>query len=260
MRDRLRAGIDAAALALAFLTRLPVPWPLPSDEGALARSTPWFPVVGLGIGALGALAWWLGATLWGPALAALAAVAATVAVTGALHEDGLADTFDGLGAGGTRERALAIMKDSQLGAYGAVALGLVLAGRVLALVELGVAAPAALIGAHALARCASLPLLRWLPYARAEGGTGRPFAGGGTGAALVIATLLTLLVTAAFWGTTAIAAWLACAAVVALFAVWCRRRLGGMTGDTLGAAVQLGELAIYLALCAAASGSVAAFH
>lgn len=250
MHERVRAGVDAAALAVAFLTRLPVPWPLPGDRDALARSTPWFPVVGLGIGACGALAWWLAAALWGPALAALAAVAATVVATGALHEDGVADTFDGLGSGGERERALAIMKDSQLGAYGALALGLVLAARVLALVALGPAAPAALVGAHGLARYASLPLLRWLPYARVDGGTGQPFAGGASAAGLLTVTLLTLVVTAALWGTAALAAWLACAGVVALFAAWCRRRLGGITGDTLGAAIVLAELAIYLALAA----------
>lgn len=250
MRERLIDAAHDAGAAVVFLTRLPVPWQVPDFETRLARSAPWFPAVGLGVGALGALAWWLGATLWNPAIGALLAVAATVLVTGAFHEDGLADTFDGLGGSADRGRVLEIMKDSRLGAYGAVALALVLAGRVMALTALGPAAPAALVGGHALARYGSLPLIRWLPYARSDGGTGKPFAGGVAGTGLLVATVATVVATVLLWGAGAVQAWLACALAIALVGAWCWRRLGGMTGDTLGAANQLAELAIYLALSA----------
>lgn len=239
-----------AATAVLFLTRVPVPWTVPGVEDRLARSTPWFPVVGAAVGAVGALAWWAGAGLWGPVIGALLAVAATVVLTGAFHEDGLADTFDGLGGTPDRARALEIMKDSRLGTYGAVALGLALAGRVAALAALGPAAPAALVGAHALARFSSLPLIHQLPYARADGGTGKPFAGGVSDRGLVAAALFTGLLTLSLWGVAAPGAWLAAAAIVLLLAAWFRRRLGGITGDTLGAANQGVELAVYLALLA----------
>jgi len=239
-----------AATAVLFLTRVPVPWIVPDVQDRLARSTPWFPVVGMAVGAAGAVVWWAGAGLWGPLIGALLAVAATALLTGAFHEDGLADTFDGLGGTPDRERALAIMKDSRLGTYGAVALGLVLAGRVAALAALGPAAPAALVGAHALARFSSLPLIRQLPYARADGGTGKSFAGGVSDRGLGAAALFTGLLTLSLWAGAALSAWLAAAAIVLVLAAWFRRRLGGITGDTLGAANQGVELAVYLALLA----------
>jgi adenosylcobinamide-GDP ribazoletransferase len=250
MPDRLADLAHDAATAVLFLTRVPVPWHVPDVEHRLARATAWFPVVGLGVGLAGALAWWAGAALGGPLLGAVAAVAATVLVTGAFHEDGLADTFDGLGGSPERARALEIMKDSRVGTYGALALTLVLLGRIAALAALGGQAAVALVGAHVLARFSSLPLIRWLAYARADGGTGKPFAGGVTPGGLRFGVVFTVAVTLVLWGGGAVTAWLAAAAVVGLLAAWFRRRLGGITGDTLGAANQLAELAAYLALLA----------
>lgn len=239
-----------AATALVFLTRIPVPWAIPDLEARLPRSTPWFPVIGAGVGLVGAAAWWGAHALWGPLPAAIAAVAATVLVTGAFHEDGLADTFDGLGGSPERERALEIMKDSRLGSYGALALMLTVIARIVALLLLGSAAPAALVGAHALARFSSLPLIRWLPYARADGGTGKPFAGGVSTAGLGLATLFTAVLTALLWRQQAAIVWLAAAAIAGLLALWFRLRIRGITGDTLGAANQLVELTALLALAA----------
>lgn len=251
MTERWRAPVDDAAAALVFLTRVPVPWTIADFDDRLPRAAPWFPVVGVLVGAVGALAWWAGQALWGPWPAAIAAVAATVLVTGAFHEDGLADTFDGLGGSPGRERALEIMKDSRLGSYGALAMVLVLLGRIAALAGLGAAAPAALVGGHALARFAPLPLIRWLPYARAEG-AGRPFAGGVTDPGLVAAALFTAALTALLWGVAALVAWLFAAAVTLVLAAWFRRRLAGITGDTLGAVNQLVEVTALLVLLAVA--------
>jgi len=252
MRDRLVAAGHDCATAVIFLTRVPVPWTVPGIEARLGRCTPWFPVVGLAVGAVGALGWWAGSLVGGTVIGALFAVAATTLLTGAFHEDGLADTFDGLGGSPERERALEIMKDSRIGTYGALALGLGLLTRVAALAALGPAAPAALVAGHVLARLSSLPLIRWLPYARADGGTGKPFAGGVTRAGLLAAAAFSLLVTlVALAGATA-AAWLAGAAVVGVTGLWYRRRLAGITGDTLGATNQLVEVACYLAILALA--------
>ncbi|PZF79116.1 adenosylcobinamide-GDP ribazoletransferase, partial [Jiangella anatolica] len=109
------AGLRAA---VAFLTRLPVG----SSPAPLDRAGAWFPLVGLLVGSVGLGVWWVADGLAGPLVAAVAAVLATVIVTGALHEDGLADTADGLWGGSTRERRLEIMRDSRLGTYGALAL------------------------------------------------------------------------------------------------------------------------------------------
>lgn len=250
MTDHRHAPWHDAATALVFLTRLPVPWAIPHIEARLPRSTPWFPVVGALVGLAGAAAWWGAHALWGPLPAAIAAVAATVLITGAFHEDGLADTFDGLGGSPEHARALEIMKDSRLGSYGALALMLTVIARIVALLLLGAAAPAALVGAHALARFSSLPLIRWLPYARTDGGTGKPFAGGIGMTGLIVAFAFTAILTGLLWQLQAAIVWLAAAAIVVLLAAWFRRRLGGITGDTLGAANQFVELTALLALAA----------
>lgn len=251
MAERLPDWLHNAATAVIFLTRLPVPWTVPDVTDRIHRCTPWFPAVGVLVGGIGALAWWLASMLWPPAIAALVAVAATALVTGAFHEDGLADTFDGLGGSPDREQALGIMKDSRVGTYGVVALVLVLAGRVAALTALGGLAPAALIGAHALARCSSLPPIRWLNYARREGGTGKPFAGGITLNGLIVALAATAVLTVVLFGHAAVVTWIAGAAGAGVIVAWSRARLDGITGDTLGAANQIAELAVYLALLAA---------
>lgn len=248
--ERLRDWADDCATAVVFLTRIPIPWQVDDLDGRLARCTPWFPVVGLALGGLAAIAWALGNALGEPAIGAVAAVAVTALATGAFHEDGLADTFDGLGGSPDRERALAIMKDSRIGAFGTVALVLVLLARVVALTALGPAAVGALIGGHALARLSSLPLIRRLPYARADGGAGKPFAGGVTDSGLLGATAFTALLSLVLWGSGAVVVWLAGAVVMLVTGAWYRRRLGGITGDTLGATNQFVELATYLALLA----------
>lgn len=248
--ERLPDAVHDVATAIVFLTRIPIPWQVPDLDARLPRCTPWFPLVGVLVGAMGALAWWLGASAGNALIGAIAAVAATALVTGAFHEDGLADTFDGLGGSPDRERALTIMKDSRIGAFGTVALVLVLLARIGALLSLGGAAMAALIGAHALARLSSLPLIRWLPYARADGGTGKPFAGGVGDTGLAAAVAATALLTLVLWGPSAVVVWLVVALLVGVPGWWYYRRLGGITGDTLGATNQFVELGCYLVLVA----------
>ena len=217
--------------AVAFLTRLPV------GGGALTpRAAPWFPVVGAALGALvGAAAVGM-AELVPPLVAGALTVALELVLTGALHVDGLADSADGLG-GRDRERALAIMRDHAVGAYGASALALDLlikAAALGALAENGEILP--VIAAFAVARAAPLPLAAALPYARPEG-TGRPLDGlpllaaaGGVCIAVGIALLAPATLAAAALVTAAVG-WLA------------HRRLRGVTGDVMGAAVELAATA-----------------
>lgn len=247
-------------VALQFLTRVPVPLGATWQPEWLQQCARHFPAVGLLVGAFGSLVLWATSLLWPVPVAVLLSVAATVWFTGAFHEDGLADTCDGLGGAVDREQALRIMKDSRLGSYGAAGLVLVLLLKVAALVALAQPAlwPAlvALPLAHAGSRACAVALLRALRYAGDEEQTkARPLAQGVTGAGLAVALswVLVALLGAAWWLPPAALGVATAAAVLVTVGVarWLQRRLGGFTGDTLGAAQQFGELAIYLALAAA---------
>ncbi|TCO73969.1 adenosylcobinamide-GDP ribazoletransferase [Rhodovulum euryhalinum] len=253
MSTRLAEERQLILLAVGFLTRLPVPPDPGYTSERMARATRYFPLVGLGIGAVLAVVYALAALVLPTVVAVLLALAAGVRLTGALHEDGLADMADGLGGGTTRAHALEIMRDSRIGSYGAVALGLVLALKAAALAHLGAGAVAALVAAHALSRLAVLLTMARMPYARPDGKAGFSTAGPGQdGMRIALATgLLTVLGLALASGlAAAVSAVLAAAAVTLWLGAMLRRRLGGYTGDGLGAVQQLSETAILLGLLA----------
>jgi len=242
------------ACALQFLTRLPVPQLGDWRDERLARSARYFPLVGLIVGGLCAGVFLLARLVWPHgALPALLAVAAGVVITGGFHEDGLADTADGLGGGQARERKLAIMKDSRLGSYGALALGLVLALKVAALAELQppLAAAAALVCAHGLGRAAAVVMMVATPYAAdPDASRLKPSARGARpweaaiGLAVGAAPLLLLdptVAVAGVLGGALAAGWPALAA---------RRQIGGHTGDVAGAVEQAFETGFLLAAAA----------
>ena len=187
-------------------------------------------------------------------------MAVTVWLTGTFHEDGLADTCGSLGGTAARERALAIIKDSRLSTYGVVVLLLVLALKAAALHCLAtrdlLATLAALLLALAGSRTAALLLMRWLPYGGdAEHAKAKPLAQQVDRLAFAIAMLWALLAAASaavfLPGAALLAAAMAVAITTPCMARWVQRRLGGYTGDTLGATQQFAELAVYLALAAA---------
>jgi adenosylcobinamide-GDP ribazoletransferase len=244
-------SVRAAAAAVAFLTRVPVGRLAALGPDDVARGAVFFPVVGAGIGALvGGVAVGLDSRLT-VLLAAALAVAAEALVTGAIHLDALADTADGLGAP-TRERALEVMREPAIGSFGATALGLGLLVKTAALAALldGADPVLAALAAFALGRAAPLALSWALPYARAGGGTGASLAGAGR--ALWLAAGLLVGIGAAVGALGLRGLWLAAGAAVAVVLVGlvARRRFGGVTGDVLGAGV---ELATVLALVAAAA-------
>jgi adenosylcobinamide-GDP ribazoletransferase len=249
------------AVALQFLTRVPVHLPH-FDPAWLSASTRHFPLVGAAIGAAGAAVLWAAGLWWPAPLAVLLSMAATAWLTGGLHEDGLADTCDGLGGSATREQALRIMKDSRLGSYGALGLALTLALKAAALWSLllqsALLAAGGLVLAHAASRAAAVALLAGLRYAGdIEQAKARPIAQQArrrdlAAALLWVAALGGALAAAGALPPARVGAALAAAAMVAaLCASWFWRRLGGCTGDTLGATQQWSEVAIYLALAAA---------
>jgi len=245
--------VNSLALAVLFLTRLPLRLKDEPAPDALARAMPLFPLVGAGIGlAIGAL-YWLAHQLLPTLPAALIAVAGGILLTGALHEDGLADCADGFGGGEDAADTLRIMRDSSIGAYGALALILSVSLRAAAMAGLDASAKvaAALVAAHALSRAFLPAAMHFMPPASASGvaaAAGQPRAGE-AGTALLAALLIALL--ALPLGATA-AAVLAAGAAAAVCAAMARRKLGGHSGDVLGAMQQLGETAARLAVLAAA--------
>jgi len=255
-------GVRHFLLALQFFTRIPVTGRLAQWVGyspaMLRASAAHFPAVGWVVGAIGALALAAALALWTPLIAAVLCTVVTVLVTGAFHEDGLSDVADGLGGASTRERALEIMKDSRIGAFGAIAVVLALGLKFALLAALAgqgaFVACAALLAAHVLSRLAPLAVMRASPYVGGEGGKSKPMADAVSGTAVFVAVLWSLpaaaLLVIAGGVVNGVAAVVA-GALVALFMVrLLRRRLGGFTGDGLGATQQLSELAIYLALAA----------
>lgn len=246
----------AAALALVWLSRLPVGRWLPDPPPSLAASVWAFPLAGIVIGALGAGAYALAAACGlPPVIAAILAVGAQVLATGGLHEDGLADFADGMGGTNIQQR-LQIMRDSRIGSYGALTLGLVTALRIAALATLPLGgAIAALIVGGALSRAGLVVALRLMPPARPDG-LGRQ--GGRSAIPQVAAALIIGLITGiisvllGYYGgfITLFLAIVTLAAVQFWLGGLARRRLGGQTGDVLGALQQAGETAMLTILAA----------
>jgi adenosylcobinamide-GDP ribazoletransferase len=240
--------LDEPALAVAFLTVLPVR----VGPGAvdLGRAAAWFPLVGAVVGLAAGGAYAGVEALAGSGPAAVAALVVLVVLTGGLHQDGLADTADGLGArGGDRARRLEVMRDSATGAFGTLALIAWALAAYAALTRLDAGDAALALGAAgAASRWAALAHAAALPPARADG-LGAGFAIGPATVALggVPALVLAMVLCGAAEGAGALVAAAASAGLVALLA---RRTLGGRTGDTLGAAVALAEVAVLVVLAA----------
>jgi adenosylcobinamide-GDP ribazoletransferase len=247
-RIEFAAWRGEALHAASFLTRLPVGGHLAAGDGTLARAGWAFPLVGVVVGVAGWIAYDIAGMLGLPGLvAALVAVAATAFLTGALHEDGLADTLDGLGGGTTREAKLAIMRDSRNGSFGTLALVLSVGLRAAALASIADGQVlGALVAAHALARGALPVAMHRLDPARSDGlgaGAGRP-SGGVAVVSAALGIVVALLGLGLGLGMTAV---LIAGAAMLLIALLARRALGGYTGDVLGAIEQTGEIIMLMA-------------
>jgi adenosylcobinamide-GDP ribazoletransferase len=250
----LRREAEAFFGALRFFTRLPVPAWVGHSQAALDRAARYFPLVGILVGVLGGLTFLLVAFVLPVSLAILSSMAATLLVTGAFHEDGLADAVDGFGGGWTREQVLVIMKDSRIGSYGALAVALMLLAKFNALYELpdDWIAPA-LVAAHAASRFFSTLLIFALDYVRDDDSArAKPLAVRMGAGGLAVAGLFGLAPLALLSPEAALAGLGLAALTTVLAARYFVRRIGGYTGDCLGAAQQLAELAIYLGILAVA--------
>lgn len=256
--------------ALQFFTRIPVPAWVGWSPEQLNRSARHFPSVGLLVGAVAGGVLLAALLCWPPVVAVLLSMAAGVLLTGAFHEDGLADSCDGLGGGHSRDQVLAIMKDSRVGSYASVGLVLALglkAALLFSLVQapvplalpvpgLPVAAAAALallatvMASHSLSRAAALGVMARLDYVREDAlSKSKPIAQG-IGRWPLLAACAVALLPAGLLGWHGALAALAAFGVSMLAVRYLRRRLGGYVGDALGATQQLAELAVLLALTA----------
>jgi len=247
-----RRALGGLTLAVSFLTIVPVRTGEPGP-GGLGASAAWFPLVGIVVGAFAGGVRVAAAPLLGTSVASVLALIALVAVTGALHQDGLADAADALGVRGDRERRLAVMRDSAVGAFGVLALvgwALLFITALAALDD--TEALLALIAAAALARWAALLHAAAASPARTDG-LGASFAP--AQAPLAIATVIAIAIATLSCGALpGLAAVGAALLASALLTIWSRHSLGGRTGDTLGATVALAEAAVLLALVACWSG------
>ena len=247
-----RAELRLLVCAVQFLTRLPTPRLRRFEPDWTVRAARYYPLAGQLVGLISAAVLLAASRAYSGPLPAMLAIATGALITGGLHEDGLADTFDGLGGGRTREARLAIMKDSRIGTYGALALGFVAALRVAALASLPPgSAAAALLFAHGAARAAAVVVMAASPYA-----------GDPTAAKLpvptraVTATEATVACLLAFWPALllgwqgALAGLVLAALSTALAARQASRLIGGHTGDVLGAVEQLAEAALLLGAAA----------
>lgn len=252
IRPNVRQVLGGFRPATALLTRVPVGAAPISVEDQLWAPV-WFPLVGAGVGFVAALVY-IATSSAGELPAACLAVATSMLLTGALHEDGLADTADALGGADTRERVFAILKDSRNGAFGICAVGITLLLRVSLLASLGEAAAASLVLVHAWSRLAPVSLMAALPYVtdpmnRKNGALERPTAGRAWAAAgFPMLALIAYLFTGLLGAVDA----LVFVVFGALATLACGQRFsaraGGYTGDFLGASQQVTECALLLAL------------
>jgi adenosylcobinamide-GDP ribazoletransferase len=251
-RNRFAPRMADMRIATAFLTRLAIRVPEDTARGALAGAAWAFPVIGLGVGLAGGVAFavasWFGLTYW---LAAVIAVAVQLALTGALHEDAVADVADGFGGGQGREAKLSIMRDSRIGSFGVAALVLVFAARLGAIAALGGswAVIAALMVSGAASRGAMAGLMRALPPARDDGlghDAGRPQQNG----VLVAAAIAGIAAGVLLGVGAAVAALVGAVLGAAAIGLLAKRQIGGQTGDVLGAGQQIAEVSCLCAIIA----------
>ena len=247
----LQKLVGQFALAISFFSRVPLPEKITrhiDTNTTLASAVFFFPVAGFVIAIVPALVWFAANLVVSPLIAAGLAIACGLLITGALHEDGLADCVDGLGATHDREKALEIMRDSRVGTYGAIALIISIGLRWMLLADFApLTGVLALVLCHSASRATITIAIQFADYARADG-LGKSVDDGmpefGFILTMAIAFVLGLALSG-IWGIIAVAG---SALTAWLMLLWLKSRLGGYTGDGLGAMQQIAEITILLVL------------
>lgn len=242
---------ESPRTALAFLTRLPG-GTHPEGQAGITASVPWFGVVGLLVGAIGSTVYVGASELVSPLSAATLAFIVTGLATGGFHEDGLADSFDALAGGWTPQRRLEILKDSRHGTFGVMSLVLITILKISALVPLtGWDAVLGLTAAHCIGRAAAVGVMGFAPTATADG-LGADYARSLSKVSALLGTLVGVVVAVVAFGVWAPAVLGAVAMGSIAVVLWAKAKIGGVTGDLLGAVEQVGEAIVVLGASAIA--------
>ena len=245
--------------AVQYFTRIPVPVWVGHTAQQLNQSARYFPLVGVCVGVLAAVVLWISAAVLPITLAVALSMLASILITGAFHEDGLSDFVDGMGGGYTREKILAIMKDSHVGAYGVVSLTIALLIKFQALLALSNKYPlmlvlTALVAAHAVSRLMALSIMMTQQYVRDDDkARAKPLAQGLSHTSFAIAILTGMIAINLLFMSGAsvvnIITALFCALLLRIhLGRQMQKKLGGYTGDCLGAVQQVTEIGFYLGL------------
>lgn len=244
----LKRELDIFFATLMFYTRIPVPSGTGHSEDVLNKTTKYFTLVGIIVGAIGSLTFWALDFVFSSNLAIILSVIVTLFVTGAFHEDGFADTCDGFGGGYTKEKVLEIMKDSRIGTYGATGLLMILLIKFCSLSSIPVAViPIVLISGHAFSRFWSVCMLYTQSYVRpAAQSKSKPLGHKASGNSFWIAAFFGVSPLLLLPPVSIIYISVLCLIVFMVFSSYTKRRIGGYTGDVLGATQQLCEVSFYL--------------
>lgn len=234
--------------AIMFYTRIPVPKNLPYSDEMLNRSTRYFPFIGWIVGGIGAAVFYGLQYVFPPELAILLSMLVTIFVTGAFHEDGFADFCDGFGGGYTRERILTIMKDSRIGTYGSIGLVGILASKFMSLHSLDVAGiPVVLLAGHSLSRLMPILVIYTSEYSREDATSKtKPIGKKGKGFDFILALFFGLAFLIFIPMTYSLAILPVLLLTSYIFRRYITRKIGGYTGDCLGALQQIAEVEFYL--------------
>lgn len=253
--DACRQERDAFLNGVRFFTRIPVPDRIPYSETLLNHAAQYFPAIGLCIGLFAAAVYALAQSIFPQSVSILLAMASTIYITGAFHEDGLSDMADGLGGGWNKDKILEIMKDSRVGNYGVVAIVSALAFKFVCLAEVDVYwVPLLLVAGHAFSRYCAVLIMSGMHYARQGAGSGskvKPLATHMSRNGLLVASVFGLAPLVFLPYPAMLLGLLGGLSIT----IWLGRKLqkwlGGYTGDCLGAVQQLSEVAFYLGALAA---------
>ncbi len=234
--------------AIMFYTRIPVPKNLPYSDELLNRSTRYFPFIGWIVGGIGAGSFYGLQFVFPPELAILLSMLTTIFVTGAFHEDGFADFCDGFGGGYTKEKILTIMKDSRIGTYGSIGLIAMLAAKFMSLQAVDLAMiPLILVAGHSLSRLMPILVIYTSDYSRDDDTSkSKPIGKRGKGIDFALALFFGLAFLAVFPFTFSLVLLPVLIIATFVFKSYITRKIGGYTGDCLGALQQIAEIIFYL--------------
>ncbi len=246
----LKSQFNQLCFALTFLTRIPVPFSLNFNSNELAGASRYFSLVGLLIGGFCGFIYWLAQIYFTPVPSILLAMLAGLLLTGALHEDGLADSCDGLAGGWSIERKLSIMKDSRVGSYGVISLWFALSFKLCLLMQVDNVV-IALIVAHTLSRITPVVIMHWLPYVSEKETSKVDLLTKNRSALDLVVALLVGVLVVMLVPEYAIAIVITLILSTILIKILLQRQIKGYTGDTLGATQQISELLVYAVLLSA---------